>query len=34
MPREAIHLGAVDEILPLGRIADAMLEVLGRATNP
>ena len=25
MPKEAIRLGAVDEVLPLGRIADAIL---------
>lgn len=26
MPREAIKLGAVDDILPLGRIASALLQ--------
>lgn len=31
MPREAIRLGGVDEVLPLNRIGKAMLETLGRA---
>jgi two-component system, chemotaxis family, protein-glutamate methylesterase/glutaminase len=31
MPREAIQLGAVDQVLPLGRIPNALLHRLGRA---
>jgi two-component system chemotaxis response regulator CheB len=31
MPREAIRLGAVDEVLPLDSIPMALLEALGRA---
>jgi two-component system chemotaxis response regulator CheB len=26
MPKEAIKLGAVDHVLPLGRVADAILQ--------
>jgi two-component system, chemotaxis family, protein-glutamate methylesterase/glutaminase len=31
MPREAIQLGAVDQVLPLGRIPNALLQRLGSA---
>jgi two-component system chemotaxis response regulator CheB len=31
MPKEAIRMGGVDEILPLNRIGDGLLERLGRA---
>ena len=31
MPREAIQLGAVDQVLPLGRIPNALLQRLGAA---
>jgi two-component system chemotaxis response regulator CheB len=31
MPREAIQLGAVDQVLPLGRIPTALLARLGSA---
>ena len=31
MPKEAIRLGGVDQVLPLGRINQAMLDVLNRA---
>jgi two-component system chemotaxis response regulator CheB len=31
MPREAIQLGAVDQVLPLGRIPTALLQRLGSA---
>jgi two-component system chemotaxis response regulator CheB len=31
MPREAILLGAVDQVLPLGRISNALLHRLGSA---
>jgi two-component system chemotaxis response regulator CheB len=29
MPKEAIRLGAVDQVLPLGQIGSALLEMLG-----
>lgn len=33
MPREAIAHGAADEVLPLDKIAPALLQRLGGATN-
>ncbi|MGA8109777.1 MAG: chemotaxis protein CheB [Acidobacteriaceae bacterium] len=32
MPKEAIRLGAVDEVLPLNRIPAGMMEHLGRSS--
>jgi two-component system chemotaxis response regulator CheB len=34
MPKEAIRLGGVAEVLPLGQIGPALLDKLGRAVNP
>jgi two-component system chemotaxis response regulator CheB len=31
MPRAAIETGAVDQVLPLDRIADTMLQLVGRS---